>query len=410
MAVHIRSSIMRLLGIYAPVIAYGITRMKLSARRALRKGDQLSDKVVETAKEVAPPHVLDKAHAQYYFPSLSPKRCVQHTLIHGRKLISAHYETVINADMNRGMDYVSGLYSVSSVGVGDSYWTELADVDLVAPSGLVVLPDGRFVGDSVFKGTLPDAIRSAQFARPGEPKIVQRALSLLCSFVADGNYGHWLMDVLVRVSLFDPPYDFAVIIPAGLPSYIRGSLQAIGFSDEAIIEAQPGRLHCDRLLVAHTHDNIGVPNAYCMNRLRSLFRSCSDDTMTAPADRVYVSRRSGSRRIVNEAELLPILNDYGFQAIQSESLSFAQQLSLFSKARYILGPHGAGMCNTIVSSPGAFVAEIFNEKRWEHTIKRAAQLLGHNHWHIWGRNAGSGWETYVDPQDLRDLLESGAQL
>ena len=76
--------------------------------------------------------------------------------------------------------------------------------------------------------------------------------------------------------------------------------------------------------------------------------------------RLFVSRGSAaSRRVVNEAALEPVLTEHGFEIVDPAGMSVAEQVKLFSQARFVAGPHGAGLTNLLFSAPGTRVVEIF---------------------------------------------------
>lgn len=75
--------------------------------------------------------------------------------------------------------------------------------------------------------------------------------------------------------------------------------------------------------------------------------------------RIYVSRANNStRRIANEAELVPHLERLGFEAHALEKLPIAQQIELFHDAEMVVAPHGAGLVNLLFAD-NARVLELF---------------------------------------------------
>jgi capsular polysaccharide biosynthesis protein len=85
---------------------------------------------------------------------------------------------------------------------------------------------------------------------------------------------------------------------------------------------------------------------------------------------VYVSRISHSkkhpdyRRCVNEEELVDGLLRLGFQAIEPESLSVREQVAIFRSARFVVGPSGAGMFNTLFCRPGTSILSLEPLSSW----------------------------------------------
>jgi len=65
-------------------------------------------------------------------------------------------------------------------------------------------------------------------------------------------------------------------------------------------------------------------------------------------DRIYISREGQVLRFVeNEEEVVALLTKYGFKKILAEKLSYQEQVEIFAKAKYLVGPHGAGLTNIL---------------------------------------------------------------
>jgi len=62
--------------------------------------------------------------------------------------------------------------------------------------------------------------------------------------------------------------------------------------------------------------------------------------------------RAGNRRPYNQDEIAEVAARFGFEAVAPEVLSLAEQVQLFSHARHIIGPSGAGFAGLLFSSPG----------------------------------------------------------
>jgi capsular polysaccharide biosynthesis protein len=78
-----------------------------------------------------------------------------------------------------------------------------------------------------------------------------------------------------------------------------------------------------------------------------------------PHRKVYISRaKAPSRKISNEAELLPYLQNAGFEVVYAEELSFAEQVKLFNETSVLLAIHGGGMANVVFMQPFTTVLEI----------------------------------------------------
>jgi capsular polysaccharide biosynthesis protein len=61
---------------------------------------------------------------------------------------------------------------------------------------------------------------------------------------------------------------------------------------------------------------------------------------------------------VNEDEVGAALKDYGFRSIRFEDYSFAEQVQIASKARFLVSNHGAGLTNMLFIASGSSVLEL----------------------------------------------------
>jgi capsular polysaccharide biosynthesis protein len=88
--------------------------------------------------------------------------------------------------------------------------------------------------------------------------------------------------------------------------------------------------------------------------------------------------------VVNESELEPILARYGFEVVEAENLSLAEQIQLFSQAEAIAGPHGAGLTNIVFAPPGCKVFELFAETCVRPMYYQLADVVGQSYWYLVG--------------------------
>jgi capsular polysaccharide biosynthesis protein len=109
----------------------------------------------------------------------------------------------------------------------------------------------------------------------------------------------------------------------------------------------------------------GQPTATVLNPpwvvefLRSRLLPAVD--VTGPRTPIYLTRGNqlNNRRVVNEEQVLALLSERGFTALDPGALSVAEQIRACATASVIVGAHGAGLANIMFAGPGAAVVELF---------------------------------------------------
>src|SRR5215468_9678688 len=187
--------------------------------------------------------------------------------------------------------------------------------------------------------------------------------SLLCLWVSE--FYHWFHDVLPRLEMALPylPADTRFLINSNPKPWQLDSLVAFGIGPDRL-EIQPDNIHTrvERLWFATPLGHSTLGSGLVMRRVadRLLHHFIGNDSEPNLHHRLYISRRNAAnRRIVNESEISPVMDENGFQTVLCEDLSLAEQVRLFAKAKAIMGGHGAGLTNLIYSMPNSFVGEIY---------------------------------------------------
>jgi capsular polysaccharide biosynthesis protein len=107
---------------------------------------------------------------------------------------------------------------------------------------------------------------------------------------------------------------------------------------------------------------ISCYSPYTVKWLRSAFLPHADKSYAGPK-RFVIQRKGKTRGIKNEDEVNDFFTKLGWGIIDTEQLTFAQELQLFSNAEAITGIFGSGFTNAIWSPPGCkvitFVSDSF---------------------------------------------------
>jgi hypothetical protein len=177
----------------------------------------------------------------------------------------------------------------------------------------------------------------------------------------DENFSHCLARNLLKLAVLEANgIDDALplLVNEDLRSYQRDYLQLVGVTPERLILAPRGLLvSCRKVAVPVT-----LRNRPRMRLGIDWLRARVAQHMTPPAlarDLLFVSRRDSNLRVMhNEAELERALRPLGFTTFVAGEAPVTEQIRAFSRARVIVGAHGAGLTNLIFAPPGAFVLEI----------------------------------------------------
>jgi capsular polysaccharide biosynthesis protein len=177
-----------------------------------------------------------------------------------------------------------------------------------------------------------------------------------------GGYYHWLADTLPRLySIRDRMSNLTLLMPERFRNleFVTASLKAFELPHVEFVAANE-KVFCPRLIVPMHTAPSGAVDEEVIRGIRSFMVDFYREGPAANATgRVYISRRlAPKRKIVNEAEVAEIVTRFGFEIVDAEGLSFAQQVRLLSTTRYLISNHGAGLTNMMFMQAGTSVLEL----------------------------------------------------
>ena len=99
--------------------------------------------------------------------------------------------------------------------------------------------------------------------------------------------------------------------------------------------------------------------------------------------KIYVTREDSSyRKIINEADIIPILRAKGYKVINPQLYDINEQIKIFAGADKIIAPHGSNLANIIFCKPGTEIYEIGpkfdnnSENIFKNRYKNLAEING----------------------------------
>ena len=196
-----------------------------------------------------------------------------------------------------------------------------------------------------------------------EPTQVIEEPCVLIGTDGGSNYSHWLTRNVFKLALLD-----SARVSTSLPLLINEDLRRYQIELISMLEIPQSRLmrtrrgsviRCREITVpVNMRDHPKMRTAIDWLRMRlARFMEPGESAR----DLLYISRRDSQRHVLlNEMELDEALARLGFKTVVLSEMSFADQVHRFSRARIIVGAHGAGLTNIIFSPPHASVVEITN--------------------------------------------------
>ncbi len=179
---------------------------------------------------------------------------------------------------------------------------------------------------------------------------------------AGADHFRWMFESLARLWVIEQEpelHDLPLIVQHSLTRWQDELLQLLGYDAKRRIEVPPdAMLECRELHAASLVSAGHLISPVAIQHLRRALGLRIEPAVDAPR-RLYLSRRAmATRRLANESELMPLLEQHGFIVVEPESLSAAEQLALFQSAQVILGVEGAALVNLLIAPMQAKVGVI----------------------------------------------------
>lgn len=195
------------------------------------------------------------------------------------------------------------------------------------------------------------------------PEVIPVAASFLDSCAS--NYAHWLTEVLPRVAVFcanEACKDVPILINDGLHRNLLESLRIITGTARKIIALPTGKAAAvaqlyitsvagyvpferrNTTLEGYSHGQFS-PSAF--QRLKVRAESQAVESNGDWPEKIILRRRTGARLVSNFADLESALVPKGFKVVEAETLTFIEQVALFSRAKIIIGSSGAALASLV---------------------------------------------------------------
>lgn len=257
----------------------------------------------------------------------------------------------------------------------------LKDVYVSASSGMAWLPEGYILEESV--GSLRRIMGWGSTLH--EPFLPTKTFCIQEPIVVcpPTGYFHWLFEIMPNVlhALSTIP-DVKILVPPKSPKYLLDALELLLGSREykkrVLFSRRP--LRALKLVMPQVEVYSGFVHPGNIKKLRAVLKARIAATGSIAKEFVYVSRSwVPKRRLINEEELEEKLRGLDFDIVHCENMLFRDQIALFSSAKFIVAPHGAGLSNMVWADSPCEVLEIFPNNVFNDCYARLAVSSGFNY-------------------------------
>jgi hypothetical protein len=251
---------------------------------------------------------------------------------------------------------------------------------------------GVFDGNGEYVEPVSSGVGGGGLTPGAEVLELRGNVALISDCFVTSNICHWVYDTLSRINYIRSGFSERVdywIVPSVNAHFINASVEAFGIDPASLVSLEDApRISVANLITTSSSRFSEHPARHGWReniehlRLHLLPLSKRAATPRSPhRRRILVSRAdAGGRRMIGEEVLAKILIDtFGFEVVSPGQLSFPEQISLFSQADIVVGPHGAGLTNIIFCEPGSLVIEIFPPLYFTDSYSVIARSLGHDY-------------------------------
>jgi hypothetical protein len=241
------------------------------------------------------------------------------------------------------------------------FWCEIPQARLVTQSLALLKPPKRLAVEAVYgleRLRTEPAFR--YFRLPAADHLTGSWTSIVSRWVplhGPCNYTHWLLDALPRLALLHQfPSETGIIVPSALADWQRETLQLLGILERCRPTTNP-HLAVDSYYFSSPTAMLDCYNPYGVNFLRESFLPKRDRNFRGPTR--FVIKRTGKwRPAANEDQMYRVFEKNGWCIVDTEQLSFAQEVALFHDAEAVAGLLGSGLTNVVFCKPGCKVIHI----------------------------------------------------
>jgi len=289
--------------------------------------------------------------------------------------------------------------------VPKAYLCFFKNARIVNENGVVISSDNKVFADFTFEFGKSIEEHEVFKSYISKPQVRKEYLATITS-TGNTGYFHWIFESLPRLKLLEEVIDKIdyLIVPYNLKGFHLETLNLLGFPEEKLLKIKDGtHLQCERLFVPYLPRGV---HKWACEFLRDSF---IPKDLAKPHRLIYISRKDALyRKIINEQEVEDYLREIGFEIVQMSELPFLEQVRICTEAQIVVGPHGAGLSNTVFCR-NAKILEIFSPS-YGVSFFSIANQVGNEYYYLLGTDAPGNspppWRDFkVDMETFEKTLE-----
>ena len=220
----------------------------------------------------------------------------------------------------------------------------------------------------------------------------------------EANYFHWIVEVLPRLFICEKlalDYQIPILVSNDLHTNLYDLLDRVREPRRAVLKLEKSCWYriqrltypsdLSRILDVYDRppstDTTYIPVAL-LSEMASSIKKTAMPSMTVQKKRIFLRRGPTYRKLLNEADVEKMLEDYGFETINLSEMSIEEQIGLFLQVDVVVGPSGAGMTNMIWCEPSTKFLILHSD----HPFKK------YPYWDALGRVSGSQINYFSGPR------------
>lgn len=224
------------------------------------------------------------------------------------------------------------------------------------------------------------------------------------------NYYHWILEILPQVRALETYSQVTgeeplIILPPDPPDFATELLRLTGIQSDQWVKLSSESAFIGRAVLPETRYWSGSeynPTQSSLNWLQNRLQANADTTKSSFSANIYISRNDADcRDVENEEDVIEVLSKFGFEKYLLSEHTVEEQIQMFSNARHVVSPHGAGLVN-IIFGDDIEIIEFLARGSQRPFFFLLSDLLGHDYEYILCDQENENYN--VDIEDLHDRL------